>query len=135
MTEQLRRVGDEENRKVDGLGVCSEAVFAKCIADATEVRQRQAKYLASLPSAVEDRLTAARREISGDLYEMPDTMVEAGTLAIALRMMLNDSELGWRYRDMEGARWIGDRIDVCLREVEGKILKAIDILQEPARRA
>lgn len=138
MTEQMTnsptRVSSYENRRVSGLALCADQVFEDKIEEATELRKRQADYLASLPQDAEEVIATARARLEDDYGVFVKALEAAEHQSVALTCVLGQMFDGEAlYPDQKAAEYLSMQVEDAVRTCKHEIKAALDVLRNPAR--
>lgn len=127
------RVTDLENERVGGWALCAEPIFQQHVSLVQSMRDRQSRYLASLPTDPQEAIKAALAIMhpSGDLY--PDGFEEALHLSYALEAMVRRGDLGEADRHQDTVLYLADRVLMATGRAACQLDKISDILSNPRR--
>lgn len=131
---ELKPVTLRENDAVGGLALCVETVFREKIGHAQELRDRQANYLANLPSDPVHAIKAASQLLHVQGKSVPEGLEEAIHLCCALHSLIKDDDIEDVLYKREAAISISAQTIDTLRNVEAAIGKVSDILGNAQRK-
>lgn len=132
-TRPVAPVTTWENEKAKGYALCAESLFRGHVEKVQALRDRQAEYLASLPTDPLEVLKAALKVLHPDAEEYPDGVEEALHLAYALKAMMADESVGEAGRTRDAAIYLADRIAYAMHRATDQLDRIADILGNPGR--
>lgn len=121
-------VSDWENRMVNGEALMADPVFRMDRAKVDELRAQQARYEASLPTSIEEIITAAKASLNDGYDDYPPGFEEALFLSLALRPMIAALDTDMPGRDRDAILWIAGRVEDGLWQTKQRLDHANNIL-------
>ncbi len=122
-----------ENEACNRLALVGESVFRQSVEEAQELRDRQAAYLASLPTDPREVIRAARELMQPTGEEYPDGIEEALHLSYALEALVNEGNLGAQGRSRDAALYVASQVSFALHRAVRQLDRISDILGNPGR--
>lgn len=135
MTNERARANDTpqpvtrwQNEEVKGHALCYEDLFTEHVEKTKALRERQATYLASLPTDPPEAIRAALKVLhpDGDCY--PEGIEEAMNLTYALEAMMKDGDLDACGGSRDAALFLADRVTSALHRATRQMDRIADIL-------
>lgn len=131
--DAVRPVASWENEKVHGAALCAESLFEDNIRKAKELRERQARYEAGLPTDPHDIILSAKGIMHPDAESYPEGIEEAMHLSTALKVLVRHEELDARSPERDAASYIAGRLESAIQTAAEKLDRLSDILDTPNR--
>ena len=107
---ETRPVSDWENKSANFNALCCEAVFQSNVDHAKNLRDRQAVYLASLPTDPPEAIRAAIETLHPNGEEYPEGVEEALHLSFALAAIVKGGDLDHEGHERDAALYLSDRL-------------------------
>lgn len=125
-----------ENAEVNGLALCHPRVLEGEMEKVQNLRERQAKYLASLPTAPEDCLAVALGILQSDKEnDLPEGLQEAVSLSFAVRAMVAEVTEQMQGPEIDAMLFLAARLQERLQGTVDSIKRVCDVLGNPAKLA
>ena len=125
-----------ENAEVNGLALCHPYVLEREMEKVQNLRDRQAEYLASLPTAPEDCVAVALGILQGDKEnDLPEGLQEAVSLSFAVRALAAEVTAHMQGPKCDALLFLADRLQERLQGTVDSIKRACDVLGNPAKLA
>lgn len=132
-TESPNRVSSFENDEVGGLALSCEPIFQDRISQAKKLRERQAAYLATLPTDPTEVVRASLKLMNPNGNNYPEGIEEALHLSTALAALFRGDDPFDSDRTYEAAMYIAERVSDAMHEATNQLDHVSDILCNPAR--
>lgn len=131
--QPVKPVTEWENNEVGGKALLDEGVYRDHLARVQALRDRQAAYLASLPTEPAEAIRCAEELLHPDCQVYPEGFEEALHLAQALAAMVKDGDLAAEGRLRDAAQYIADRVSFAMHRAARQLDQIGDILHNPSR--
>ena len=122
-----------ENELAHRLALCAEPHFVETVDQIKQLRDRQAEYLASLPSDPKECLSAALGALHQNGSDHPKGLEEAIVLSFALAPMIKDMMAGCHGPERDALLHVVDRIRSGLECAAAELNHVYAILENPSR--
>lgn len=129
----LEPVSEYENASVGGKALCCESLFREHIEQAQALRDRQAAYLASLPTDPAEAIRAANKLLYPSGGQYPEDFEEALHLSFALEALLRTLEVDAPGRVRDATIHIAERVADAMSRFAEILDRVGDILGNPGR--
>lgn len=131
--QPIEPVSDHENESAKGFALCLEEHFQSGIAYIRELRERQAKYLDSLPTDHREANRQANDILHPQGEEYPDGIKEAFCLAFAVEAMIKDGGIDEPSPTRDAALGLADMLTISMMRGTRELRRISDILGNPGR--
>lgn len=131
--EKIRPVTAWENEACDGLALLAAPNFRQSIEKAQELRDRQAAYLASLPTDPREVIRAALKLMHPTGNEYPDGIEEALHLSCALEALVKEGDLDVEGRSRDAALYVASQVSNAMHRAARQLSRVADILGNHGR--
>ncbi|OOY24437.1 hypothetical protein BMI91_10370 [Thioclava sediminum] len=127
--QSVEPVSHWENEEVHRHALCVEPIFRDHIAKVEALRNRQAAYVASLPTEYPAAVSAVLNIVHPEFESYPDGVEEALHLSFALEAMIKNSGVEGQGRSRDAAVYVAERISDAMHRAVQSLDKITDILQ------
>ena len=133
MKDTVRPVSSWENERVHGAALCAESLFEEHIERAKELRERQAKYEATLPTEPHDIISSAKGVLHPYGESYPEGIEEAMHLSTALTVLVRHGDFDTHSPEREAASFMASRVENGIRTAVEQLDRVSDLLSTPDR--
>ncbi|MEQ9257509.1 MAG: hypothetical protein RIG84_00275 [Roseovarius sp.] len=127
-TRAVKPVTDHENQSAKGFALCGDKLFEDGIAYIRQLRERQARYMESLPTDFREANSQAIRILHPDGEEFPYGIKEAFCLAFAVEAMIKDGGIDEPSPARDAALGLADMLISSMRRGTEELKRLSDIL-------
>ncbi|MEQ8431702.1 MAG: hypothetical protein RIB69_14835, partial [Roseovarius sp.] len=129
MKDTVRPVSSWENERVHGAALCAESLFEEHIERAKELRERQAKYEATLPTEPHDIISSAKGVLHPYGESYPEGIEEAMHLSTALTVLVRHGDFDTHSPEREAASFMASRVENGIRTAVEQLDRVSDLLE------
>ncbi|UWR99227.1 hypothetical protein [Phaeobacter inhibens] len=129
----IQPVSEHENRSVNGKALCRESVIIQEQEKITVLRDRQKRYLASLPEDAEGAIDASFQILHPELGNYIEGFEEALHLSQALAVLIEKGDMEHVTREQEAAVFVSQKIARYLGQTQNQLDHLDHVLSNPRR--
>lgn len=133
VSADIQPVSQHENRSVNGKALCRESVIIQEQEKITVLRDRQKRYLASLPEDAEGAIDASFQILHPELGNYIEGFEEALHLSQALATLVEKGDLEHDVCEREAVEFVSRQITDCLQQTRSQLDHLSHTLLNPRR--
>lgn len=135
VSADIRPVSDQENRNVNGHALCCDKVFADEQEKITALRERQARFLATLPTEPQAVLDASFSILNPDFGDYIEGFEEALHLSQLLASLIKKGDLREDDWELDAAEFVSQQVTEHLHRMRSQLDHLSYVLCNPGRLA
>lgn len=133
VSADIMPVSEQENRNVNGNALCCDKVFADEQEKVTALRDRQARFLATLPAEPQAALDASFSILNPDLGDYIEGFEEALHLSQVLASLIKKGDLREDDWELDAAEFVSQQVTEHLHRMRSQLDHLSHMLRNPRR--
>lgn len=133
VSPEIHPVSDLENRNVNGKALSCDRAFAEEMEKISWLRDRQAKFLATLPAEPQDAIDASFQILHPESENYIQGFEEALHLSQALAALIEKGDLDQDTREQEAAEFVSRQVAEHLQQTRSQLDHLSHVLRNPRR--
>ncbi|AUQ55169.1 hypothetical protein [Phaeobacter inhibens] len=133
VSADIQPISEHENKSVNGKALCADIVLAEEMERVSELRDRQAQFLATLPVEPQDAIDASFQILNPGMDDYIEGFEEALHLSHALAALIEKGDLEHDTREQDAAVFVSQQIARYLGQTRTRLDRLGYILRNPRR--